>query len=140
MRDLSLSVQFYRDVLGMRMAFTGPFSGPSYEAILGVRAAAGEVATLVRDGLRLELFQFSRPRAAVARTYEADAPGITHFCLAVADIHDTYRRLLESGVRFHSEPQDFGEGIFAAYARDPDGNIIELLQLPAGIAVKAWNG
>jgi hypothetical protein len=30
-------------------------------------------------------------------------------------------------MRFHSEPQDIGDGPFV-YGRDPDGNVVELWQ------------
>jgi catechol 2,3-dioxygenase-like lactoylglutathione lyase family enzyme len=41
-----------------------------------------------------------------------------------------YKNLRDAGVPFDSEPQDQGEFGTAVYARDPDGNIVELVEYP----------
>ena len=48
----------------------------------------------------------------------------------VEDIDATYGKLVGEGVRFHSPVRQFPGGIRAAYGRDPDGNVFELLQMP----------
>lgn len=127
--DLGRSIAFYRDVLGMEHVETEAFSGPRYSAILGLRDVRGSLAILRGGGLELELFQFDSP---MPRTRSPDEPvceyGISHFCIRVEDIEDAYRRMSAAGVRFHCPPLSFGEAGTATYARDPDGNVIELLQ------------
>ena len=48
------------------------------------------------------------------------------------DIDADYTRLLAAGVTFHCLPQTAPGLCRATYARDPDGNIVELLQPERG--------
>jgi catechol 2,3-dioxygenase-like lactoylglutathione lyase family enzyme len=77
----------------------------------------------------IELFEYSSPQP---RPGDSKRPvcdhGITHLCLDVSDIEDEYERLKAAGMLFHCPPQDMG-GIKATYGRDPDGNIVELLEI-----------
>jgi predicted enzyme related to lactoylglutathione lyase len=57
--------------------------------------------------------------------------GITHVCLQVTGIDAEYARLRAAGMQFHSPPQSVGGGIWSAHGRDPDGNVVELLETPA---------
>jgi hypothetical protein len=54
--------------------------------------------------------------------------GITHLCLNVTDIDKEYERLNAAGMRFHCPPQHMG-ALKATYGRDPDGNVVELLEV-----------
>ena len=54
--------------------------------------------------------------------------GITHICLDVADIDAEYERLKSAGMMFRCPPQGMG-GLRATDGRDPDGNVVELLEL-----------
>ncbi|HJP36347.1 MAG TPA: VOC family protein, partial [Gammaproteobacteria bacterium] len=55
--------------------------------------------------------------------------GITHLCLQVSDIDAEYERLKAAGMVFHCPPQAVGDAIHATYGRDPDGNVVELLEI-----------
>ena len=50
--------------------------------------------------------------------------------LEVDDIHQEYRRLREEGVEFIRPPEREHWGGWIATLKDPDGNILQLLQLP----------
>jgi catechol 2,3-dioxygenase-like lactoylglutathione lyase family enzyme len=54
--------------------------------------------------------------------------GITHICLDVVDIDTEYERLRAAGMTFHCPPQGVG-ALRATYGRDPDGNVVELLEV-----------
>jgi len=128
--NLESSVAFYRDLFGMQVAATEErFRGPLFEKLLSLKGVAGRVVTVGKGGFRLELFEFSHP---VPRRQDPRYPvcdqGITHICLTVTDIEAEYQRLHAAGVEFHCAPIDFG-GIKAVYARDPDGNVIELVDV-----------
>ena len=49
--------------------------------------------------------------------------------LGVDDIHAEARRLAESGVEFIREPEQESWGGWVATFKDPDGNVLQLLQL-----------
>ena len=50
--------------------------------------------------------------------------------LAVDDIHSAYQRLRGKGVEFLREPEKEHWGGYVATFKDPDGNVLQLLQQP----------
>ena len=127
--NLALSVRFYRDLLGMTVVGHGAFSGERYDRILDLEGVTGTAAMLERDGLRVELFEFSVPQPVAGnRARPVCDHGITHFCIEVSEIDEEYSRLKAAGVEFHCAPIVFPGIAKATYARDPDGNVIELLE------------
>jgi catechol 2,3-dioxygenase-like lactoylglutathione lyase family enzyme len=128
--NLERTVGFYRDLLGMEVIQEVPFAGERYEAILGLKGAKGRIAILRLGSLELEFFEFTHPagRAADPKRPVSDR-GITHFAVQVKDIAGLYARLQAAGVPFHCAPIDFGCAV-ATYLRDPDGNVIEMMQMP----------
>ena len=63
----------------------------------------------------------------VGRTVDPDRVMIN---FAVADIAITHRRLVRSGVVFRRVPEQESWGGWVATFADPDGNTLQLLQLP----------
>jgi catechol 2,3-dioxygenase-like lactoylglutathione lyase family enzyme len=130
--NLERSIEFYRNALGMEVVVEKIFKGELYEKILALRGASGKVALLRHDNLQIELFEFLNPRPRAA---DPDRPvcdhGITHFCIEVADIERVYQHIKGAGTSFHSPPLVFPGAVKAAYGRDPDGNVFELLEMPA---------
>ena len=80
----------------------------------------------------LEVFEFRSPAAKLrdGRRRVCDH-GITHICLEVQDLHAEYDRMRAAGMEFHCPPQAQDTG-FVTYGRDPDGNVIELLEFTTG--------
>ena len=50
--------------------------------------------------------------------------------LEVADIHEEHRRLTDAGVDFLRPPEQEHWGGWVATFKDPDGNILQMLQFP----------
>ena len=50
--------------------------------------------------------------------------------LGVDDIHSEHQRLVEAGVEFIRPPEQEHWGGWIATFKDPDGNILQMLQLP----------
>ena len=82
----------------------------------------------------IEMFEFSSPpgKAADCNRPVCDE-GYTHFCLDVTDIDVEYHRLADAGMRFNAPPAPPARpvrrgSVRSAYGRDPDGNVIELLE------------
>lgn len=129
--DLNRSVAFYRDLLGMEVIVAPkPFAEGPYEKIMALKGASGRVALVQGANLRLELFEFATP---TPRPGDPNRPvcdqGITHFGIEVKDIENQYQRLKAAGVAFHCAPFNFRNIAIATYARDPDGNVFEMLEL-----------
>ena len=79
----------------------------------------------------LEIFEFSSPTPA-DQSHRACDYGLVHLCFVVDEIQEEYARLKAAGMEFNGSPVKFGDGSIFTYGRDPDGNIIELLEIPAG--------
>lgn len=128
--NLERSIDFYREHFGMeKMIEPFPFEGEWYERIMAVNDPQGRMTMIGRNGLALELFEFHNPDQG---EQDPDRPvskrGITHFGIEVDDIDEAYARMLAAGVRFHCPVQTFGTTTKAFYARDPDGNVFELVE------------
>jgi catechol 2,3-dioxygenase-like lactoylglutathione lyase family enzyme len=129
--NLDRLLAFYRDQLGFGVEFEFAWdeSNVGFRRTHAVRESAGRVAMLQRDGARLELFEYRKP---VPRTLEAPRAnadhGIAHLCLEVKEIEVEVERLRAAGMTFLSEPVPQGN-VKCCYGFDPDGNLIELLEL-----------
>ena len=129
--DLDRCLAFYTGVLGCEVAWTFGWEAGSdaADAITGLTGSAARAAMLRLGGSHIEVFEFSAPAAPPADgDRPVNAQGITHVCLLVKDIHAEYARLAAAGMRFHCPPQPQENG-FVTYGRDPDGNVIELLEI-----------
>lgn len=128
--DLDRSVTFYRDVFGMEQTVPSfAFAGDNYSRIMALPDPRGRMTVMIRGTLALELFEYSSPSP---KRQDPDRPvadhGLTHFGVWVDDIDATVARMADAGARFHSEVLEFLGGMRAAYGRDPDGNVFELLE------------
>jgi lactoylglutathione lyase len=125
--DLERSKRFYCELLGFTFdrEINPPDEGSA--ALLSLEAPLGMTACyLVRDGLTLELLHFAAP--GQTRQYRArtmNEPGLTHISLSVDDLDATLARV-----------PDFGGEVVAgsyigaaAFIRDPDGQLVELLPM-----------
>lgn len=129
--DLAEMVRFYRDVMGFAVVQQGEWSGNErYDAITGLPGSAARSVMMRQQGSFLELFKYSSPlpRPGDANRPVSDA-GITHVGLLVDDLDAEYVRLSAKGVRFHCEPGPPGPGMRGIYARDPEGNVVELIEI-----------
>lgn len=129
--DLERSVRFYRDLLGFEQIFASGWErgAETADKITGLRDSSAKLVMLKAGNACIELFEYSspQPRAGDPNRPACDH-GITHLCLDVSDIQAEYERLQAAGMLFHCPPQNMG-GVSATYGRDPDGNIVELLEV-----------
>jgi len=128
--DLDQLKTFYCDLLGFEVEseFEWPVGIEVSDKIVGLKDSASKVAMLKLGDFRLELFQYSSPEP---KSSDPNRPvcdhGITHLAFTVEDIHAEYNRLVKAGMRFHCPPQNIGA--IVTYGRDPDGNVVELMQI-----------
>lgn len=66
-------------------------------------------------------------------------PGPTHFTLDVKNVGKWYKHLKSKGVYFFSEPQRTGN-VEWVFLKDPDGNLIELIDLKANYSIIRFLG
>src|ERR1035437_6228611 len=134
--DLDRMLAFYRDLIGFEEVVLDFSWG--VDNVVGPRVmrtngpSVGRVVLLRAGNAFLELFEFERPAPKLGDPGRPVVDhGITHFCIDVDDVGLEYERLSAAGIEFHCSPQSMGMGIYTTYARDPDGNVFEVQQIPA---------
>jgi len=125
-RDLDRAIPFYRDVLGLGVLDRFSVSGPEFAAAVGVEDATGSFAHLDADGARVELIEYD-PEGEVLADEEVNQPGATHLGLSTASVDEVYESLPTS-VETLSEPQTTESGSRILFVRDPEGNLVELIE------------
>lgn len=127
---------FYCEHFGFVEVLATQWAGdnPVADAIYGLRGTAVRMVMLRSANAFLELFEFAQPEGKPGDPLRpvCDA-GITHICIAVEDIAVDYARLSAAGMVFNCPPQSVPGLCIATYGRDPDGNLVELMQIdPSG--------
>lgn len=123
--DIERSLAFYRDALGFEVIDRYTLDDEGLSAAIGADAT-GRFAQLDGGTARVELVEYDTgepvPATAVYDT------GATHLGVEVADVDAAYEALPE-GVEAVSGPQTTGSGTRICFLRDPDGTLVELLEL-----------
>jgi catechol 2,3-dioxygenase-like lactoylglutathione lyase family enzyme len=130
--NLDRLVTFYRDLFHFEPVYESgwPKGTVDIDAMVGLHDSSAKLKILRAGDCYLELFEYAAPPPKPSAT---DRPvcdhGYTHFCVVVKDIDGEYERLSKAGMVFHCAPNNRpGRAHRATYGRDPDGNVIELLE------------
>ena len=135
-KNLTESVKFYRDILGLELYSSCREKGCFIDALTGIPNVDVEWVKLVipRGGL-IELLQYhSHPDpdsdfSGEVKRCDANRLGCSHVALTVTDLQTLYEDLIEHGYSCKSEPLMAPSGkAKLLYAMDPDGAIIELIE------------
>jgi catechol 2,3-dioxygenase-like lactoylglutathione lyase family enzyme len=128
--DLDRSIAFYRDMFGMEPAMAiMPFGGQAFASVMGLPGASGRMCMITGGNVALELFEFAEPKPRTQDTaYPVADHGISHFGFEVENIDAVHDRLAAAGVVIHAPVTTFASGMKATYARDPDGNVFEIME------------
>jgi len=135
--DVERSLSFYRDLLGMRVLEDTRLTRPEVAALLGTDELDLRLVNLdAGDGRIIELLQYTTPPGKQVDYTNRD-PGTGHIALTVRDLDAVMAGIEAAGgsvISRHPVQAADTEGIFAharlLYVRDPDGMILELVQLP----------
>lgn len=131
--DLDRAVEFWSH-LGFHEVrrWEWPAGVATINRFLGVDESAARAALLEGHGSGIEVFEFSIPEQP--RVEPTDPPvhrhGYTHVCFEVADLDSELARLAGVGLQTWGPATTAPDGRKMIYARDPDGNVIELVEPP----------
>jgi len=130
--DIDKSVRFWTEKLGFKAASVSSRQGDWQAAVTGIADASLMVAHLYGHGHHIEFIQYLH--GAIEGTPPQPAlNGAAHVCLEVDDIAKTWNELLSAGARSQgriaSVKSGPAEDCRAGYIRDPNGIVIELLEL-----------
>ena len=131
--DLDRLSLFYTELFGGKIIneLSWDETEDSISLRLGLKISSGRLAMVEFDGARIEIFEFTLPTIPKASKLRSVAkPGFSHICFKVVDCKFEYDRLIARGMIFHAAPKIMPSGGVFTYGRDPDGNVVELLQLP----------
>ena len=131
-RDIEALSAWYIDMFGLeKRCDDGWANAPELDQIVGLQNSAARFMLLSGGNHCIELFEFSSPDSEDhTPNRPVNKPGFTHVCFAVDDIVAEHARLSAAGMKFFSTPTiAAGRPLVASYGRDPDGNVIELLQV-----------
>lgn len=124
--DLDRMVAFYSDVLGLDELDRFTVSGPAFADAVAVDGATGRFAHLDGDGVRIELVEYA-PQGPDTTGDAINRPGATHIALAVDDL-DAFHADLDPDVETLSDPRTTESGTRILFVRDPEGNLVEVLE------------
>jgi catechol 2,3-dioxygenase-like lactoylglutathione lyase family enzyme len=130
--SIERTVEFYKDVFGGSVMFEFDLPGDRVRAMLGITDAdaRGKVCWVKLPGAALELFEFDPKQPAEKVAW--NRPGCTHFALQVSGLEAWHAHLTARGVRVLGAPKPSGGRASFFYAADPDGNLIELIEMVDG--------
>jgi glyoxylase I family protein len=130
--DLDRLTAFYCDLFGFERVFDLEWAkgAGGIDRMMALKDTAARAVMLRTGNSFIEFFEFSSP---VPQRQQGDRPvnnhGITHLCIAVDDAVAECARLEALGLRLHCRPTTDESPLAGTYARDPDGNVIEILEV-----------
>ncbi len=133
-RDIEESVRFYSEILGMRIAGRTERQGEFVEQVLAFPNAHIKGGFVdMGEGHQLELIQYLSPHSG-PNTVERNDLGAAHLAFFVEDLDRFYEDTREKGLQYNSPPASMSDdngnlSRKACYARDPDGNWLEFVEL-----------
>lgn len=130
-RDLPKLRAFYETMLGFR--FVSEFVVPADKAqAAGLCTQAYTVVRLQTSyGERIKLLAPAMPPAAEAvPAFILDKPNATYLTFIIDDIDAAIVQLRAAGIEFMTGPRrvEVRPGVYLAFCRDPEGNVLELVQ------------
>lgn len=131
--DMDRSIAFYRDTFGWEQLFDEHMEGPSFDAITGVKGAAGRAVGGRIRNIRVELMCFN---------FTSSEPpgrglGLRVLSMEVDDADAAYRDLKAAGATVASPPVEV-HGTRMFFVIDPDGQGVEMVEYIKG--GPAWGG
>jgi lactoylglutathione lyase len=122
--DRERSRRFYEGLLGFQFWWELDAPDDGTDKLLQLAKPVGLHATyLVRDGLVLELLDYSGRQVHSGAERVMDQVGLTHISLSVSDLGDVLERVEDFGGSVVTGTVSAQSGMI----RDPDGQLLELL-------------
>lgn len=125
--DIKRLGAFYENLVGDTIYRSGAFGpDPKFDRVAGLAGIEFDGAWLRAANAQIELWRYRAPTTETVAPRVFSAPGWSHICFECDNVESEYVRLSGLGVEFLGPP---AEGAFSrfVFARDVDGNIVELM-------------
>lgn len=139
--DFNTTVRFYWDVFGAPLVGASDTPTERVRGFFGVDAPSPTLKIgwiRIPGGAVIEIFAFSPCLSPEEVVW--NRAGITHFSFNVGDLDAWHRHLVDKGVEIVSPPEQSPHGHSFFFVRDPDGNLIELIDLKRRGPLLRWLG
>jgi glyoxylase I family protein len=137
--DLEAMIAFYTSVFGLKVIQRYETAAEDFRRGVGLPGARASAAHLQvpNSPVQIEMFQYADSPTSDPRRSRADVPGYRHIAFVVESLDQACARLRDEGLEFFSEPITLrlpgsSAGTRFVYFTDPEGNIVELNELPPG--------
>jgi catechol 2,3-dioxygenase-like lactoylglutathione lyase family enzyme len=131
-RDLAVMQQFYQHTLGLQFISEARVPVQVAQDYRLARGSATVIRLQTSYGERIKLIAPDEAPAPPSEhaAYVFDQPNVMYLTFIIGDVKAAMARLREAGVSFMTgtEPVQSRPGLYVAFLRDPEGNIIELVQ------------
>ncbi len=142
--DFNRAVQFYWEVFGCPLVGVADTPPERVKTFFGIADVGGDAPSCkigwirVPGGATLEIFHFEPKEKAMAIPW--NRVGLTHFSFNVRNTQKWYDYLMSKGVECVTKPERSPRGHTFFFARDFDGNSIEMIDLGYMHHVLNWLG
>jgi catechol 2,3-dioxygenase-like lactoylglutathione lyase family enzyme len=139
--DFNRAVKFYWDVFGCPLVGVADTPPARVKSFFGVDAEAPTCKIgwiRVPGGATLEIFEFRPDQPPVTTPW--NRVGLTHISFNVRNAQKWYDYLVSKGVECLSRPEQSPRGHWFFFAKDFDGNLIEIMDLKHMYYVLGWLG
>ena len=130
-RDINISLKFYRDLLGLSIWKRAKEEGPFIENVVGLSGVSLEwVKMQAPDGSVIELLQYhSHPDSQPFENIPSNRLGCSHIAFTVDNLENVYNLLCQHSCHCNSSPQISPDGkAKVLYSHDPDGITLEIVE------------
>lgn len=133
-QDISASVAFYRDVIGLTVIREREVVAPQTGDHTGIPGVHRKLVFLGKPGGEhmLELIYYIDPPSPAGNSFDRHQVNAIHLCFNVEDLEDFYGALSAKGVQFLTTPKFInrkeGGRVGICYAQDPEGNWLEFIE------------
>lgn len=131
--DLERSVKFYCENFGFNYLRGAHFSRPFFEknhSLYHLSPETTQCHTAVLESpdhnMQLELFRFTNHLAPEQTPW--NRCGFTHFAMTTSDVPSMVAQLQKNNVEFCIDMDVRPDGGHWVFVRDPDGNLIEIME------------
>ncbi|ELZ32050.1 VOC family protein [Halorubrum tebenquichense] len=123
--DLDRAVDFYAETFDLDVVAEFSVGGDAFAEAVAVEGASAEFAHLDAGDAIVELVAYE-PAGEAGADPELNRLGATHLGLTVDDVEAFYAGLADD-VETLSPPRTTSSGTTVLFVRDPEGNLIEVL-------------
>ncbi|MBA23258.1 MAG: hypothetical protein CML64_00545 [Rhodobacteraceae bacterium] len=130
--NINRLIKFYTEMFDAKIIKEGGWKrdDKKFNRSVGLSKTEVRIVMLSIGDTYIELFEFAKDAEEIP-TKTILTKGFTHIAIEVENARKEYTRLEEAGMPFIEEPFLTPKGSTFAYGQDPEGNIIEIIQLPA---------